>query len=63
VLVMALVPLLLLLELEVVEEDDEPHATAADMRAAAPMTSAPRLGLIRTAVLGVTVSPLVPMGR
>jgi len=53
----------LLLELEPDEGDDEPHATAADITAAAPMISAPRLRPVRPAVLGVTVSPLVPMGR
>ncbi|HEX9359424.1 MAG TPA: hypothetical protein VF933_37130 [Streptosporangiaceae bacterium] len=59
-LVMA-VPLLLLPELG--DEDDEPHATTADITAAAPMISAPRLRPLRTAVMEVTVSLLVPMGR
>jgi hypothetical protein len=59
---MAVLPLLLVLEPEP-DEEDEPHATAADITAAAPMISAPRLRPVRRAVLGVTVSPLVPMGR
>src|SRR5580693_425859 len=55
-----------LLELELEpddDEDDEPHATAADNTAAAPRISAPRLRPLRTAVMELTVSPLVPMGR
>jgi len=64
VLVMAWLPLELELELEPDgEEDDEPHATAADNTAAAPRISAPRLRPLRTAVMELTVSPLVPMGR
>jgi hypothetical protein len=56
-------PLELELELVPDEEDDEPHATAADITAAAPMISAPRLRPLRTAVMEVTVSLLVPMGK
>jgi hypothetical protein len=50
-------------ELEPDDEADDPHATAADITAAAPRISAPRLRPFRTAVMEVTVSPLVPMGR
>ena len=60
VLVMAVPPLLLA---EEPDEDDEPHATTADIRAAAPRTSAPRLRPARLAVMDVTVSLLVPKGR
>jgi hypothetical protein len=45
------------------DEDEDPHATATDITAAAPRISAPRLRPFRTAVMEVTVSPLVPMGR
>jgi hypothetical protein len=51
------------LEAEPGEEDDDPHATAADITAAAPRISAPRLRPFRTAIMELTVSPLVPMGR
>jgi hypothetical protein len=60
VLVVALPPPLLP---ELGEEDEEPHAATADITAAAPMISAPRLRPLRTAVMEVTVSLLVPMGR
>jgi hypothetical protein len=60
---MAWAPLELELEVEPDEEDDDPHATAADITAAAPRISAPRLRPFRTAVMELTVSPLVPMGR
>src|ERR1700733_1702913 len=62
VLVMAWAPLELEPELAP-DEEDEPHATAADNTAAAPRISAPRLRPLRTAVMELTVSPLVPMGR
>jgi hypothetical protein len=59
---MALPPLLL--ELDAPDDDDEElHAATADITAAAPMISAPRLRPLRTAVMEVTVSLLVPMGR
>jgi hypothetical protein len=58
---MALPPLLL--ELDAPDDDEELHAATADITAAAPMISAPRLRPLRTAVMEVTVSLLVPMGR
>jgi hypothetical protein len=60
----ALPPLPLLLPAEDEPDDDEdPHATTADITAAAPTISAPRLRPLLTAVMEVTVSLLVPMGR
>ena len=60
---MALPPLPLLLPEDEPDDDEDPHATTADITAAAPMISAPRLRPLRTAVMEVTVSLLVPMGR